>query len=140
MTAATPATDVEVNGTYEIFELFGGGNGADDLPDGSPNPGANVGYKDYHLVENDPAFATKDARVNGEGFAEYRYGTGVATVNIKGGKVFNDVYGGGALGHTNSANWNPEDLTGSTYPQCIKYEINGSVRNIGSWRYLGNNA
>ena len=91
--ASTPATDVEVNGTYEIFELFGGGNGADDLPDGSPNPGANVGYKDYHLVENDPAFATKDARVNGEGFAEYRYGTGVATVNIKGGTIHR-VFGG----------------------------------------------
>ena len=91
--ASTPATDVTVNGTYEIFELFGGGNGADDLPDGSPNPGANVGYKDYHLVENDPAFATKDARVNGEGFAEYRYGTGVAAVNIMGGTVHR-VFGG----------------------------------------------
>jgi hypothetical protein len=91
--ASTPATDVTVNGTYEIFELFGGGNGADDLPDGSPNPGANVGYKDYHLVENDPAFATKDARVNGEGFAEYRYGTGVAAVTIMGGTVHR-VFGG----------------------------------------------
>ena len=91
--ASTPATDVEVNGTYEIFELFGGGNGADRLPDGSPNPGANVGYKDYHEVENDPRFATKEARVDGDAFAEYRYGTGVATVNVKGGTIHR-VFGG----------------------------------------------
>ena len=91
--ASTPATDVEVLGTYEIFELFGGGNGADDLPDGSPNPGANVGYKDYHLVENNPEFATKEARVDGTAFAAYRYGTGVATVDIKGGTIHR-VFGG----------------------------------------------
>ena len=89
--ASTPATDVTVNGTYEIFELFGGGNGADDLPDGSPNPGANVGYKDYHLVEDQ--FPTKEDRVSGDAFAEYRYGTGVAAVNIMGGTVHR-VFGG----------------------------------------------
>ena len=89
--ASTPATDVEVNGTYEIFELFGGGNGVDKLPSGGDNPGANVGYKDYHLVESQ--FATKEARVSGEDFAEYRYGTGVATVNIKGGTIHR-VFGG----------------------------------------------
>ena len=91
--ASTPATDVEINGTYEILELFGGGNGFDKLPDGNPNPGANVGYKDYHLVEDDPAYATKDARANGEAFAPYRYGTGLATVNIKGGTIHR-VFGG----------------------------------------------
>ena len=89
--ASTPATDVTVNGTFEIFELFGGGNGADDLPDGSPNPGANVGYKDYHLVEDQ--FPTKEDRVVGGAFAEYRYGTGVAAVNIMGGTVHR-VFGG----------------------------------------------
>jgi hypothetical protein len=89
--ASTPATDVTVNGTFEIFELFGGGNGADDLPDGSPNPGANVGYKDYHLVEDQ--FPTKEDRVSGDAFAEYRYGTGVAAVNIMGGTVHR-VFGG----------------------------------------------
>ena len=89
--ASTPATDVTVNGTFEIFELFGGGNGADDLPDGSPNPGANVGYKDYHLVEDQ--FPTKEDRVVGGAFAEYRYGTGVAAVTIMGGTVHR-VFGG----------------------------------------------
>ena len=43
---------------------------------------------------------------------------GSITVNIKGGKVFNDVYGGGALGHTNTANWNP-----------------GSGNTLGEWAY-----
>ena len=91
--ASTPATDVEINGTYEILELFGGGNGFDKLPSGADNPGANVGYKDYHLVENDPAYATKEARTEGAAFAPYRYGTGEATVNIKGGTIHR-VFGG----------------------------------------------
>ena len=89
--ASTPATDVEVNGTYEILELFGGGNGYDKLPNGSDNPGANVGYKDYHLVEDQ--FPTKEDRVSGDDFASYRYGTGEATVNIKGGTIHR-VFGG----------------------------------------------
>ena len=91
--ASTPATDVEINGTYEILELFGGGNGFDALPNGDPNPGANVGYRDYHLVENNPEFATKEARVDGAAFAPYRYGTGEATVNVKGGTIHR-VFGG----------------------------------------------
>ena len=91
--ASTPATKVTVNGTFEIEELFGGGNGYDALPNGDPNPGANVGYKDYHLVENNPEFATKEARVDGEAFAPYRYGTGEAAVNIKGGTIHR-VFGG----------------------------------------------
>ena len=89
--ASTPATSVTVNGTYEIEELFGGGNGKDDLPNGDPNPGANVGYKDYHLVEDQ--FTTKESRVNGDGFAPYRYGTGEAKVDIKGGTIHR-VFGG----------------------------------------------
>ena len=91
--ASTPATNVEVKGTFEIGELFGGGNGKDAIDENTPNPGANVGYKDYHSVENNPEFATKDARVNGEAFAAYRYGTGEATVNIKGGTIHR-VFGG----------------------------------------------
>ena len=89
--ASTPATDVEINGTYEILELFGGGNGYDKLPNGSDNPGANVGYKDYHLVEDQ--FPTKEDRVSGNDFAPYRYGSGEATVNIKGGTIHR-VFGG----------------------------------------------
>ena len=44
--AAVPESKVDINGTYEIGCVFGGGNGKDRYWDGSqwvPNPGANVG-------------------------------------------------------------------------------------------------
>ncbi len=90
--ASVPATAVEINGTFEIDEAFGGGNGKDKLPDGSVNPGANVGYKDYSANETSTdaskGAATKELRV-----ANYSYGTGEANMNIHGGKVHR-VYGG----------------------------------------------
>ena len=98
--ASTPATNVEVNGTYEIMELFGGGNGFDKLPDGKPNPGANVGYKNYTIYEkvgddwvakDDPAYDTKEERT-APGSA-ITYGTGQASVNVFGGTVHR-VFGG----------------------------------------------
>ena len=98
--ASTPATNVEINGTYEILELFGGGNGFDRLPDGRPNPGANVGYKNYTIYEkvgdewvakDDPAYDTKEERT-APGSAIV-YGTGQASVNIFGGTVHR-VFGG----------------------------------------------
>jgi hypothetical protein len=117
--ASTPATDVEVNGTYEILELFGGGNGADKLPTGADNPGANVGYKDYHLVENDPAYATKEARVDGEAFAPYRYGTGEASVNIKGGTIHRVFGGSNTKGNVRkTALTLLEEVTNAGVPKC----------------------
>lgn len=98
--ASTPATNVEVNGTYEIEELFGGGNGKDKLPDGRPNPGANVGYKNYTIYEedgdnwvakDDPAYDTKEKRTAGT--SAITYGTGQASVNVFGGTVHR-VFGG----------------------------------------------
>ena len=98
--ASTPATNVEVNGTYEILELFGGGNGYDKLPDGKPNPGANVGYKNYTIYENvaeewvakdDPAYDTKEERIAGN--SAIVYGTGQASINVYGGTVHR-VFGG----------------------------------------------
>lgn len=98
--ASTPATNVEVNGTYEILELFGGGNGFDNLPDGRPNPGANVGYKNYTVykkvndkwvAKDDPAYDTKEERT-APGSA-ITYGTGQASVNVFGGTVHR-VFGG----------------------------------------------
>ncbi len=97
--ASTPATSVTVNGTYEINELFGGGNGLDALPDGRPNPGANVGYKNYTIYEekdgqtvakDDPNYDTKEKRINSSNIV---YGTGAASVNIYGGNI-HAVFGG----------------------------------------------
>ena len=98
--ASTPATEVTINGTYEVEEVFGGGNGKDDITINSetkPNPGANVGYKDYSeyttedgqlvVVDKDDA-DTPDERAN-----NYSYGSGEAKVNIYGGLIHR-VYGG----------------------------------------------
>jgi len=98
--ASTPATNVEVNGTYEVLELFGGGNGLDNLPDGRPNPGANVGYKNYTVYEqvaeewvakDDPAYDTKEERTAGN--SAITYGTGQASINVFGGTIHR-VFGG----------------------------------------------
>ena len=98
--ASAPATNVIVNGTYEIEELFGGGNGKDDLPDGRPNPGANVGYKNYTIYEkdgdnwvakDDPAYDTKDERT-ADG-SDIVYGSGQASINVYGGTIHR-VFGG----------------------------------------------
>ena len=115
--ASTPATDVEINGTYEILELFGGGNGADKLPTGDDNPGANVGYKDYHLVEDQ--YPTKEERVSGDDFAPYRYGTGEATVNIKGGTIHRVFGGSNTKGNVRkTALTMLEEVTDAGVPKC----------------------
>ena len=88
--ASVPATDVTINGTYEIYELFAGGNGY-----GEGNPGANVGFYDYHLVENEDWCNTKTKRSdpNNTKFAKYIYGSGKASVNVFGGTIHR-VFGG----------------------------------------------
>ena len=97
--ASTPATEVTVNGTYEIEEVFGGGNGKDAIGkdshgDDIPNPGANVGFYDYHEVEDDINYNTKEKRETNETFiATYVYGSGQAAVNIYGGTIHR-VFGG----------------------------------------------
>ena len=100
--ASTPATTVTINGTFEIGELFGGGNGKDDIVKNNvtlPNPGANVGYKDYSeyykddnnnwKVKDKEDADTKEERTG----SAYEYGTGVAAVNVFGGLVHR-VFGG----------------------------------------------
>jgi hypothetical protein len=99
--ASTPATQVDVYGTYEIEELFGGGNGKDDISkDGGTtfikNPGANVGFKEYWDEENEidmVDYDTKEERQGADFIANYVYGTGEAHVNIHGGRIHR-VYGG----------------------------------------------
>lgn len=97
--ASTPATDVTVNGTYEINELFGGGNGKDPIPYGSTtreNPGANVGYRNYSTYDENTGkwldngdADTKEKRL----ISSYLYGSGAASVNIYGGTI-HQVFGG----------------------------------------------
>ena len=94
--ASTPATSVTINGTYEIEEVFGGGNGKDAIGKDAqgndiPNPGANVGFKDYSAVE--PTYDTKEKRQTDDFVNNYVYGTGKASVNIFGGTV-HCVFGG----------------------------------------------
>lgn len=89
--ASTPATSVTVNGTYEIGELFGGGNGKDQISkDGGKtwlaNPGANVGFSAYDV---DAA----NAQTPEERSTNYGYGSGKAAVNIFGGTIHR-VFGG----------------------------------------------
>ena len=88
--ASTPATWVEINGTYEIEEVFGGGNGKDDISlDGVnyiANPGANVGFHAYTDDQDDTD--TPEERAS-----NYGYGSGEAKVNINGGRIHR-VYGG----------------------------------------------
>ena len=67
--ASSPATKVTIEGG-DIYNVFGGGNGA-----GEGNPGADVGYKDF-TYDND-----------------HEYGAGITTVNIQGG-VIEAVFGG----------------------------------------------
>ncbi|MBR3937834.1 MAG: chitobiase/beta-hexosaminidase C-terminal domain-containing protein [Bacteroidaceae bacterium] len=78
--ASTPATDVIVQGAYEIEYVFGGGNGA-----GTGNPGANVGY--YAYPDNISGSNQVAAR---EG---YKYGSGKAQTGIFGGRI-HKVFGG----------------------------------------------
>ena len=104
--ASVPATKLTINEAYEIYESFGGGNGADDftlslngVSTTFPNPGANVGYKNYShfvkensvitVVEDDDA-NTKDKR---QAKTQIHYGTGIAQTEIMGGKIHR-VYGG----------------------------------------------
>lgn len=70
------------------------------MPDGRPNPGANVGYKNYTVYEkvaeewvakDDPAYDTKEKRTAGT--SAITYGTGQASVNVFGGTVHR-VFGG----------------------------------------------
>ena len=84
--ASTPATNVTVNGTFEIEELFGGGNGKEALPNGDPNPGANVGFYAY----KDDA---TDAQTPENRAANYGYGSGKASINVFGGTIHR-VFGG----------------------------------------------
>ena len=88
--ASTPATNITINATYEIEEVFGGGDGHGfmDPPTNSiKNPGANVGYEAYP-TEYDIPESSKDDRT-----AKFSYGSGKASVTIYDGLIHR-VFGG----------------------------------------------
>ena len=70
--AAVPATEVTINGSYIINQVFGGGNGKSTST--FNNPGANIG------IYNKNGTPTN-------------YGTGITFTKLVGGKI-NEVYGG----------------------------------------------
>lgn len=88
--ASTPATSILINGTYEIEEVFGGGNGFGSI-NGLQNPGANVGFSDYSDVET--TYDSKDKRLTDAFVDKYVYGSGEANVKIFGGRIHR-VFGG----------------------------------------------
>ena len=93
--ASTPATEITVNGSYEVAEVFGGGNGKDKITINGvlkDNPGANVGFYDYSSEED--IYNTKEKRTtDAEFISKYVYGSGKANVNIYGGTIHR-VFGG----------------------------------------------
>ena len=107
--ASVAGSYVVVNSVYEIEEVFGGGNGADPYYlNGKKylNPGANVGYYNYtHFGDSGKGTGTEgdpyqpvdntspDASTKENRQANYRYGSGIARTEIRGGKV-HVVYGG----------------------------------------------
>ena len=92
--ASVPASEVNVQGCYEIGYVFGGGNGKDKLPNGQDNPGANVGYYtyEYNGQTGEVTSGTPES-----------YGTGVAAVNLLGGRIHSAFGGSNTKGNVRSA-------------------------------------
>ena len=96
--ASVPSTQVLVKGAYEIGNVFGGGNGKDNIYKNgawAANPGANVGYHTYPNANNDP-YDTKENRI--QYYSDYsnnisHYGSGKTWATIFGGTV-HSIYGG----------------------------------------------
>jgi hypothetical protein len=100
------ATDVAL-GTAAIGNVYGGGNQAAYTYRDNAHP---------LLVEINLAPSATDCIVGNV------YGGGLSAdvegsimVNVKGGRVLNDVYGGGALANTNTANWDGSALSDDGY-------------------------
>ena len=92
--ASVPASEVTVHGCYEIGYVFGGGNGKDKLPNGQENPGANVGYYTYEYN------GQTGEVISG---TQQPYGTGVAAVNLLGGRIHSAFGGSNTKGNVRSA-------------------------------------
>ena len=110
--ASVPATEVTVNGSFEIGYLFGGGNGYGYLsgtatPNSTPNPGANVGYYTYEFNN------ATGAVISG---TKEEYGTGKAQVNLFGGTIHHAFGGSNTKGNVRDASVAFLDETDDTCP------------------------
>lgn len=92
--ASVPASEVTVHGCYEIGNVFGGGNGKDKLPNDQDNPGANVGYYTYEYNGQTGEVMSGTPQP---------YGTGVAAVNLLGGRIHSAFGGSNTKGNVRSA-------------------------------------
>ena len=88
----TVTVNINNTATEGVGDVYGGGNMAEYA--GSPTVTMVGG---------------KAANIYGGGLSANVGGSVI--VNIQGGTVTSDVYGGGALAHTNTANWNTTDRT-----------------------------
>ena len=95
--ASVPDTHVIVNSCYEIGTIFGGGNGLDDLDDGTPNPGAHVGYKPADYTYDTSKTRQENINLLDAAFNSQKstlvYGNGEAKVDALGGTI-HKVFGG----------------------------------------------
>ena len=128
--ASTPATEVTVNGTFEIAEVFGGGNGKDKITINGvqkDNPGANVGFHDYSAEED--IYNTKEKRTTDPDFAptfisKYVYGSGKAAVNIFGGTIHRVFGGSNTKGNVRlSAITLLEEVNDETGKPCCEFHV-----------------
>ena len=94
--ASVPASEVNVQGCYEIGYVFGGGNGKDKLPNGQDNPGANVGYYTYE-------YNGQTGEVTSGTPQPQPYGTGEAAVNLYGGCIHSAFGGSNTKGNVRKA-------------------------------------
>ena len=94
--ASVPASEVNVQGCYEIGYVFGGGNGKDKLPNGQENPGANVGYYTYK-------YNGQTGEVTSGTPQPQPYGTGEAAVNLLGGRIHSAFGGSNTKGNVREA-------------------------------------
>ena len=88
--ASIPATNITINASYEIEEVFGGGNGLNEIiihDQTMTNPGANVGYEAYPISYDIPE-SSKEERT-----AKFSYGSGKSSVTIYDGLIHR-VFGG----------------------------------------------
>ena len=125
--ASAPATYVLVKSCYEISKVFGGGNGLDDLEDGTMNPGANVGYRrsnyQYDTTKTREQNATAAAAAFDAQKSGLEYGSGVALAELWGGTVHSAFGGSNTLGNVRTSatvtldEVDPDPTTGC--PLCI---------------------